>query len=365
MATGIEAARKEFSWSWPQVKSLVLTTYKEWTEDDAPHMGASLAFYTMLSLAPLLVITLAIAGWALGEKAASGQLMDQIRGMVGSDGAQAIEAMIKGAGSKKQGAIASIAGFVMLFFGATSVVGELRLALNRIWNVPKSNEGFADTVKKTGSLFALVLASGFMLLVSLVVSAGLAAAGKYVQGAMPAPPFVIETVNFLVSIAVLGGIFAVIFKFLPEVKVAWRDVLLGSGVTAVLFTIGKFLIGLYLGKASFGSTYGAAGSLVIVLVWVYYSSQIFFFGAEFTQVYSRLHGSNPFKGREKGAAARAAKPVEWMAYGSAAASGNSALPPILPLEVPRREPDGIGAVLGGLIGAAVALGKGVVRGIKE
>jgi membrane protein len=358
---------RKFSWSWECIKTLLVTTYKEWSEDDAPHMGAALAYYTMLSLAPLLVIALSIAGWVLGEKAASGELMDQIRGMVGPDGAKAIESMINGARNHKEGTVATIIGTVTLLIGATSVVGELRRALNRIWNVPEPKDtSIADTAKQQSYLIGLVLASGFLLLVSLVVSAALAAAGKYLQSLLPAPAMVFEALNFIVSLAVLTGIFAVIFKYLPQVNVQWKDVLLGAAVTSVLFTLGKFLIGLYLGKASLGSTYGAAGSLVVVLVWVYYSAQIFFFGAEFTQVYSRLHGSDPLKGREKKQPARAphAEPAPWMAYGSAAASGNAGLPPILPIDPVKKEPAEFAVIVGGLIGESVALGKGVVKGIK-
>jgi membrane protein len=366
----VEAALTEsnrFSWSWADIKSLLFATYKEWSEDDAPHIGAALAFYTILSLAPLLVVMIAIAGWVLGQKAVSGQLMTQIQGMVGSEGAKAIQEMLKAASNPKQGIAASALGLLTLLFGAASVLGELRLALNRIWKVPKpEEEGVAGIIKNQSRLLGLVLGCGFLLLVSLVLSATLAAAGKFMQSALPAPAFMFEAVNFVVSLAVLAGVFAAIFKYIPSVNVPWGDVLLGAGVTSILFTLGKFLIGLYLGKASIGSTFGAAGSLVIVLVWVYYSSQILFFGAEFTHVYSKMHGSNPLKRWEERTPTAAVQTtrVPWMAYGTAAASGSAMLPPVLPIAPIKKEPPGFAAALGGLTGAVVALVKSVKNGVR-
>ncbi|MFN0106100.1 MAG: YihY/virulence factor BrkB family protein [Bryobacteraceae bacterium] len=278
--------------SFQDWKALAVATYNEWTWDDAPRLGAALAFYTVLSLAPLLVVMIAIAGWALGREATMGQLMGQVQWMVGRDGAKAIEEMVKSASDRQAGIIASLLGTATLLIGATSVVAELRNAMNRIWKVPVDpDESWLTVITKRSSMIGFVLASGFLLLVSLLLSAWLSMAGKFLEAMLPAPEIVFQTANLVASLAVMSGLFAIMFRYLPEASVQWQDVRLGAVLTAVLFTIGKSLIGLYLGRASFGSTYGAAGSLVIVLVWVYYSAQIFFFGAEFTHVYAKRHGS--------------------------------------------------------------------------
>jgi membrane protein len=283
-------------WSFNSIKQLALETYQEWTDDQAPRLGAALAYYTVLSIAPLLIIVIAIAGFVFGREAAQGQIFYQIRDMVGPEGARTIEEMIQGASNKGSGILASLIGLVTLLFGATSVIAELRYSMNLIWDVPVNPDaGIKDLVKERAYALAVVLGCGFLLLVSLVVSAAVAATGKFMESWLPLPEVVLLVLTFLLSMAVVMGIFAALFKFLPDVEIQWRDVVLGAAVTAVLFSIGKLLLGLYLGKASFGSTYGAAGSVIIILVWVYYSAQIFFFGAEFTQVYSRHHGSNPSK----------------------------------------------------------------------
>lgn len=282
-----------------QAKDLLLKSWNEFNEDQAPRLGAALAYYTVLSLAPLLILLIAIAGLVLGKEAAQGQLFGQINSMVGADGAKAIESMIANASKPSSGVVASIIGFLTLLFGASSVAGELKASLNIIWDHSDSEAGIVDIVKDRSKALGVVLAGGFLLLVSLVISSMIAAAGTYVSGFLPLPEVVLVALNFLVSLAVIAGVFAVLFKYLPDVHIQWRDVAIGAAFTAVLFAIGKFLIGMYLGKASFGSTYGAAGSLVIVLVWVYYSAQIFFFGAEFTQVYAREIGSDPLRHRRR------------------------------------------------------------------
>ena len=284
----------ENGWSLTSIKQLVFETYQEWTDDQAPRLGAALAYYTVLSIAPLLIIVIAIAGFVFGREAAQGQIFYQIREMVGSEGARTIEEMIAGASNIQSGLFASLIGLLTLLFGATSVVAELRYSMNIIWDVPADPDaGIKDVLKERSYALAVVLGCGFLLLVSLVVSAALAAMGKFMNSWLPLPEFLLFAFNFLLALFVLTGIFAILFKVLPDVQIQWRDVFLGAAVTAVLFSIGKLLLGLYLGKASFGSTYGTAGSVIIVLVWVYYSSQIFFFGAEFTQVYARRHGSDP------------------------------------------------------------------------
>jgi membrane protein len=282
-----------------QAKDLLFKSWNEFNEDQAPRLGAALAYYTELSLAPHMILLIAISGLDLCKEAVQGQLFGQINSMVGAEGAKAIEGMIAGASKPSSGVIASIIGFLTLIFGASSVAGELKASLNVVWDHTDAEAGIVDIVKDRSKSLGVVLAGGFLLLVSLVVSSMIAAAGSYIGGVLPLPEIVLHALNFIVSIAVVAGVFAVLFKYLPDVKIEWHDVAIGALFTAILFTIGKFLIGMYLGKASFGSTYGAAGSLVIVLVWVYYSAQIFFFGAEFTQVYAREIGSDPLKHRNR------------------------------------------------------------------
>jgi membrane protein len=277
---------------WTKFKNILVEAYKDWQEDEAPRMGAALAYYTVLSLAPLLIITIAVAGLVLGEEAARGQLMTQVSGLVGEQGGQAIQSMVQGAQSKTGGIWASVLGFLTLLWGASSVVGELQASLNKVWDVEKrDDEGIAGTVKQKSYAMALVLGCGFLLLVSLAVSAGIAMAEELMKSVLPLPEFVLQGIHLVASLAIFSIVFAAIFRFLPQADVEWSDVIPGAIFTALLFTIGKFAIGLYLGKASIGSTYGAAGSLVIVLVWVYYSAQIFFFGAEVTYATAESQGS--------------------------------------------------------------------------
>jgi membrane protein len=264
-------------------------TLAAWSEDKVPRLGAALAYYTLFSLAPLLVIVVGVAAVVFGEDAAQGRISDQIKGLVGDKGAEAIQAMLQNAGAEKSsGIVATVVGVAMLLFGASGVFAELQDALNTIWGV-KAKEGRSifDTVRSRFFSFAMVLGIVFMLLVSLVVSAALGALGKFGSGRVPAPLF--HAVDLVVSIAVVAILFAMIFKILPDVRIAWRDVWIGAFATSVLFTIGKILIGLYLGRSGVASAFGAAGSLVIVLVWIYYSAQILFLGAELTKAYVRRH----------------------------------------------------------------------------
>ena len=295
-----EVARhfRQFFWLRPnELLALLKETASEWSNDNVPRLGASLAFYTLLSMAPLLVVVVAIAAVAYGKEAAQGQLFWQIRGLVGADGARAIQGLLEGAYRPGTGVIATILGLLTLALGASSVVVELRGALNTIWHVAAGPEStglssIVRLIRERFYSFALVLGVGFLLLVSLVLNACLAAMGKFFGGFLPAPEVVLQAATALVSFLVITGLFGAIYKLMPDVRLKWSDVMVGASVTALLFTVGKQLIGLYLGKASFGSTYGAAGSLVVVLVWVYYSSQLFFLGAEFTKVYARKYGSH-------------------------------------------------------------------------
>jgi membrane protein len=272
---------------WP----LLRATMSDWYEDRAQRIGAALAYYTIFALAPGLVIVMALAGLMLGPGAES-QIIGQIRELIGVQGATAIEATIRSARNETLGATGTALALIPLVFGLWGVFGELQDGLNTIWGVtPKPGRRIRDILRERFWSFAMVVGIGFVLLVSLVLSAWLAAVGTYVGSLLPAPPAGLEALNFVISFVVITGSFALIFKLLPDVKIAWRDVWLGAAVTSLFFTVGKFLIGLYLGKSAVASAYGAAGSLVIIVVWVYYSAQILLFGAEFTKVWTKRRGS--------------------------------------------------------------------------
>jgi membrane protein len=279
-----------------EIGALLKQTAIAWIDDNAPRLGASLAFYTLLSLAPLLIVVVAVAALAFGQKAAQGQLIWEIQDLVGTEGARAIQGLIQSAYKPAAGTTATVLGVLTLVFGASAVVVELRDALNVIWHVPaaaafSSLRSFLRLIKERFYLFGLILGVGFLLLVSLALNAAIAALGSLFGSLLPASESVLNLAVFLISFLVITFLFAAIYKFLPDVQLKWSDVIVGACFTSLLFTIGKQLIGIYLGKASFGSTYGAAGSLVIVLVWVYYSAQLFFFGAEFTKIYTETFGS--------------------------------------------------------------------------
>ncbi len=271
---------------------LLKGAYNDWSEDKAPRLGASLAYYTVFSLAPLLLIVITIAGLVFGQEAVQGQIVAQIGGLVGDEGAEAIQQMIVGASKPRTGAIATGIGIATLLFGASGVFGALHDALNTIWEVePKPGRGVLGMIKDRFLSFTMVLGVGFLLLVALVVSAGLAALGELMRGLLPVPEWVLHVVNVIVAFGITTLLFALIYKILPDVEIRWSDVWTGAAFTALLFTIGKFLLGLYLGKGAVGSAYGVAGSLIVILLWIYYSAQILFFGAEFTQVYANKYGS--------------------------------------------------------------------------
>jgi membrane protein len=271
---------------------LIKESFKGWKEDGALDLGAALAYYTIFSLAPLLLIVIAVAGLVWGREAVQGQLVGQMQGIVGAQGAQAIQTMVANAGKQGSGVLATILGVVTILFGATGVFVQLQSALDRVWNVqPKPGAGIWSFIRTRMISFGMILGIGFLLLVSLVVTAAVAAAGKWATGMLPGGETLVNILTFAVSFALITLLFAMIYKVLPDVEIGWRDVWIGAAVTALLFTIGKFLIGLYLAHSTVASTYGAAGSLVVLLLWVYYSSQILFLGAEFTQAYATRYGS--------------------------------------------------------------------------
>jgi membrane protein len=281
--------------------NLLKDTFREWREDGANRLAAALAYYTTFSLAPLLVLVIAIAGLVGGQDAAQTQTMAQVEDLLGAEGREFVEGMIESASQPETGRAATFIGAVTLLFGALGVFGELQNSLNTIWEVkPKPARNWLDGIRRFVVRrllsFTMVLGIGFLLLASLVISAAVSALGEYIGNRWPMAHQGInvrwlELIHFIISFLVITFLFAMIFKFLPEIKIPWKDVWLGAAVTSALFSLGKFLIGLYLGRSEVGNTFGAAGSMAILLIWVYYSAQILFFGAEFTQVYANRYGS--------------------------------------------------------------------------
>ena len=266
---------------------ITLRSFKAWREDNAQSMAAALAFFTLFSLAPLLLVALAAAGFFFDRSQAQNVLIEQLAQLVGEHPARGIEAMLQAASDQSAARKSAAVGLITLFLGATTVFAELRNDLNRIWRVPKVAANGAWMFVRTRVLsFGLVMSIGFLLLVSLVVSAVLSVVGDMM---MPGSAFMARATEFVTSLGVLTILFAMIYKFLPELRIAWRDVWIGAAFTSLLFWIGKFAIGLYIAKSSVASGFGAAGTVVVIVAWVYYSSLIFFYGAEFTRQYALLH----------------------------------------------------------------------------
>lgn len=274
------------------IRRMLQDSVRAWLADYAPSMGAALSYYTIFSIAPLLVIVIAIAGLAFGAEAASGAIFEQLRGMVGDSGAAAIQGLVKSASKPATSILAALTGLLTLVLGATSVLGELQSALDRIWRAPPvAGERWLRMIRGRLLSFGMILVIGFLLLVSLVLSAAIVAIGDWWGPWFGKMRWLLEALNFAVSFLVVTALFAMIYKILPRVRIGWRDVWIGAVVTALLFTLGKFLIGVYIGKSGVTSGFGAAGSVVVLLVWVYYSAQIFLLGAEFTCIYTYRHGS--------------------------------------------------------------------------
>lgn len=279
-------------WTPLEVWNLLRKSVEAWIEDYAPSMGAALAYYTIFSIAPLLIIVLAVAGAVFGDEAVRGELAAQLGNLLGDEGAKAVQGLVASASVPKQGIVATTISVVLLAIGATTVFGELQSALDRIWSAPARPESGLWSLLRTRLLsFGMVLCLGFLLLVSLVASAALAAFGHWWGSAFEGWGVLLQVLNLVVSFLMVTVLFAMIYKIMPRVKIAWRDVWIGAFVTSLLFQIGKFAIGMYLGTSGVTSGFGAAGSLVVLLVWVYYSAQIFLLGAEFTWVYAHEYGS--------------------------------------------------------------------------
>lgn len=269
------------------------TIFTKWFDDNPFQLAAALSYYTLLSLAPLLVISIAVAGFVFGREAAHNQIVGTIQGLIGHQSAEAVQAMIQAASNRPEtGLVSTLLGAIFLLLGAGGVVGQLQTALNAIWRVrTKPGTGLRDFIRKRFISFAMILGVGFLLLVSLAVSAFITGLTKFVGSLHENIALVAHLLDVVISFALVTLLFAMIYKFLPDVEIHWKDVWIGAALTSILFATGKFLIGFYLGNSGVTSVYGAAGSLITVLLWVYYSALIFFMGAEFTQVYASQYGS--------------------------------------------------------------------------
>ncbi|HKA23001.1 MAG TPA: YihY/virulence factor BrkB family protein [Blastocatellia bacterium] len=271
--------------SLSRLKYLVTAAYGEWSEDNASRLAAALSFYAALSLPPLLIIVLGIAGFVFGREAATGQLVAEMRTFFGYERAQIIQDIIASANGPASGLVSTIVGVIILLFGASGVFSALQDGLNTVWtSSAKGGRGLVGVIKDQFLSFAMVFGLGFLLLVSLVISTLLSALGENLFEGVTAPAIAVEVGNFILSFLFLIILFGLMYKILPDVEIGWNDVWIGALITALLFTLGKLGLGIYLGRSTFASAYGAAGSFVVILVWIYYSAQIVFFGAELTQV---------------------------------------------------------------------------------
>ena len=272
--------------------TLFRQAFTEFNSDKVPRLGAALAYYTIFSLAPLLLIVIAIAGLVFGHDAAQGKIFEQLKSVLGPTTAAAMQEMVKNAAKPKSGSVATIIGIITLIVGASGVFGQLKDALNTIWDVkPKEGGGIMSLIRDRFLSFAMVFGVGFLLMVSLVIDTAIAAMGKYAGSHLPGGEALWHIVELTFLFCVVTVLMAGIFRVLPDLKIEWRDVWLGAALTSALIVLGKFALGIYFARSAIGSSFGAAGSLVIILLWVYYSAQILLFGAEFTQVYARAHGS--------------------------------------------------------------------------
>ncbi len=275
-----------------KIGRLFQETFKEWQADKAPLIAAALAYYTVFSISPLLVIAIAIAGTVFGDQTAQAKITDQLIALVGQDGVKPILQALNNISQPKIRGFASLISIAVLIIGASGIFAQLQDALNTVWKVkPQPGQGVMLFLRKRLSSFLMVLAIGVLLILSLVLSAVVATLSRYRTDFLPGSEVLWENLDFIVSFGLITFLFCLMFKYVPDVKIAWKDVFIGSIITALLFLFGKYLLGLYISKGSLGSAYGAAGSLIVFLAWVYYSAQIILFGAEFTHVYTRMYGS--------------------------------------------------------------------------
>lgn len=285
-------------WAW-RLKKVMSKSFSSWMEHRATSKGAALAFYTLFSMTPILMLSIAVAGYVFGAEAAQGEIVAQVQGLVGPNGAQAIQALLAAAQDTNSGLVATLVASVLLLFGATSVFAELKESLDDIWGVDRSDQSaFVEIIRTRILSFGMVLVLSFLLLVSLVISAVLGMLEHHLSGVIRNSIQVLATLTSLISFGVIASMFAIIYKTLPDAPLTWRDVWIGAVFTAALFSLGKHVIGLYLGNSGVASSFGAAGSLIALLLWVYYSALIFFLGAEFTRHYALWFGSLQHQGGE-------------------------------------------------------------------
>jgi len=279
---------------------LLQITFKEWNEDNVPRLAASLAYYTALSLAPLLLVMLALLAFFFGDEAARGQIVDQFSGELGVESAEFIQELIQDSSDEEKGIFSTVISVVMLLAGATGVFMQLQSALNEVWDIEVKSGGIKDMIQKRVLSFGLIMTLAFLLLISLVINGVIASLDTFFIGILPGAQILGHLITTTISFGVSTLLFAIIYKYMPDATIHWRDVLVGAVVTSILFTVGRFALSLYLGNAGVASSYGAAGSFIVILLWVYYSAQIVMFGAEFTQVYARRYGSQivPEEGAE-------------------------------------------------------------------
>jgi membrane protein len=337
------------------ILGLCKEAFKSWKKDYAPSMGAALAYYTLFSIAPLLLIVISVAGFFFGAEAVRGQIFGELAGLMGAESAEAIESLMAQVSEPEEGLLGTLTGVVMLLIGATTVFAELQGALDRIWRAPARQQGSGlwGLVRSRLLSFGMILGFAFLLMVSLVVSALVAALGKWWGTLFQGWEVMMQALNMAFGFVLVTLIFAMIYKFMPRVHIQWRDVWVGAAVTAGLFTLGEFLIGLYLGKSEVASGFGAAGSLVLVMVWVYYSAQIFLLGAEFTWVYAHAYGSRRSEGRPQG-------------VDSAVGERNAASVPRLPAAAPAQPASaGVAIAHGGDFSRAPALAAALRREARE
>jgi membrane protein len=361
------AARPRLT-DWRTAWALIKGAVTSWVDDYAASMGAALSYYTFFSLAPLLLIVVSVAGLIFGAEAARGQLMGELSGLLGPDAAKSIEGMLAAANRPAgEGTLATVIGVVAMLIGATTVFAELQDSLDRIWRAPARDKtgGILGLLRARVLSFGIILGLAFLLVVSLVMSAALSALGTLWEGAFPGWELLAQALNFALGFALITVVFAIIYKLMPRVRVDWHDVWVGALVTSLLFSIGRVLIGLYIGKAGLASPFGAAGSLVVVLIWVYYSAQVFLLGAEFTWVYARTLGSQRSIADPHAATAEVAAQPE-----AAVARVTGDAPPDVPrrsqplgaeppppVPVPARGPSGVWLVAGAVAVTALALGR--------
>lgn len=338
-------------------------TFKEFSEDKVPRLGAAIAYYTIFSVGPLLLIAVSMAGIFLGEEAAQGQVSAQLDKVFGSKMSESLEQMIQAANKPKSGTIATIVGVFTLFLGASGLFGQLKDALNTIWNVEKKKtSGIMGFIKERFLSMAMVLGIGFLLLVTLLFDTVVSAMGPYLERLIGGEA-IVHVIQIVISFAIATVLFAAIFRILPDLKIAWHDVWFGAVFTSLLFVLGKWGLGLYLGKAAVGSAYGAAGSLVILLIWVYWSAQILLLGAEFTQVYARMFGSLKGDSSKEEARAQAARPEDRPRTDES--TGGVPVPVKIPPYAKARKPakQGGGGIVKLLAGGVAGLFVGAIVGI--